>query len=467
MTRTVTISAFSVALIALSTPARADTKPAVLWIPTSEVEFTPSGTPETQCTKTGLSGSAVAAGCLPWVDDVTTFTPHPDVLTIVNGVRGALSAYDVHVVTEPPPEYLPTFALLTSNAPAEESMSHTCSSTRANCSALARDQALRTHGSTSQCSDPDLLASAMFAVGLLSGLEGKENTPDDWMNYPPNFAAPPTMFVDECGDVAHELAGKDGVTPQPLHCTTLDHEGCGSGEQNSHADMLENLGPADVDVFPPVLAVVSPADGETIPEGWPLDVAVQLSDDSDYVGVRIVIRSDALQDLPGIEDGEISFCTSDLCDVNWLDGEPFKTVDSDWGTGEILGLPAGEYTITVEASDYDGNEAAPAELTVFLGGGSSTSGGDGSSGGEGSESGGVTTSTPDPTGPTPDPTGADPTGPNPTGSDPEPTSGGDGSGSGGSEPGGDLAPRGCSIGGRGLGWSALVLLAVAGIRRRL
>ena len=416
--------------------------------------------------------------------------PHPDAQTIVDGVTAAFAAYDIRVVTEAPPEYLPTFAVFTSDEVIDDATSYTCSSPIANCAARARDRAKFTNGGTQFCTDPDIVTSAVFAVGLLAGLEGKDGAPDDWMNYPPNFMAPPTMFVDECGEIANPLGGDDGTTPLPLECTSLDHTGCDGGEQNSHADLLEHLGGTSADEDAPVIQLSSPADGDTLEEGDALNVTFTMDEASNYAGARVVIRSPALEGIDGIIDGELTFCTTDLCDLNWLEGEPFKTADSTWTSGDLVGLPSGEYTIEIEASDYYGNEAEMITLVVTVGDGpvdptegesetsaGETSAGDTSAGGEtGAETsdggedtspgGGETSAGSSDSGFTTGPDSGDPTAGSDSAASGEPptTEGGESSGGVGAD---DSTGRGCSTASERRGGSSLVLmLGLLGLRRR-
>ena len=453
----------------LTPVASAATKPAVVWIPTAPVELTPSGAFATQCAKTGLSGSAVAAGCVRNIDEPTTFTPHPSAQQLADGIAAAFSAYDLRVVTEAPPPYLPTFAVFTSADVDEDSTSHTCSSSSANCAALQRDRAAFTNAGTPFCTAPDLLASAVFAVGAMAGLEGKSATPDDWMNYPPDFMAPPTQFVDACGAIAPPLGGPDGTTPLPLQCTSLDHTGCSAQQQNSHADLLANLGPASADDQAPILEVTSPTDGVVLGPGDPVLVSFTLDEASHFAGARVTIASDALLRIPGVESGEITFCTSDLCDVNWLDGDPFKTTDSPWSTSEIHGLPPGEYEIVIEASDYYGNEAPTVAMVVQVVGDPVDPTGGSSSGTGDTDTGGADTGPLSTTGVPMDPSDGWTTAPGDDGgpTDPEDPSAGDSSDSGAPAATDGLGGRGCSSdrdhGPRG---SAVLLLALLGLRRR-
>lgn len=473
-----------VSMLLLPADVRAETKPAVVWIPTSPVDVTPSGSVDTVCAKTGMSGSAVAAGCLPSVDEDTTLMPHPDAQTIVDGVTAAFAAYDIRVVTEAPPEYLPTFAVFTSDAPVEDATSYTCSSPNANCAARSRDRAHFTNGGTDSCTDPDIVTSAVFTLGLLAGLEGKDAAPDDWMNYPPNFIGPPTMFVDGCGAIANPIGGEDGMTVLPLECTSLDHVGCDAAEQNSHADLLENLGVANADEDAPVIDLSSPTDGDVIEEGGALEVTFTLDEASNFAGVRIVVRSEALVDVPGVTAGELTFCTTDLCDLNFLAGDPFKTADSTWSTGELVGLPSGEYTVEIEASDYYGNEAEMISLLVTVGDGPvDPTEGDPTTGGETSATGGETSEGGGETGPGGETTGGSSGPGSTTGPGGDPTAGGDDPGAtasasgelptteGGESSGGasadDSVARGCSAAPERSGGASIALMfGLLGLRLR-
>ena len=456
MKRTCLLStAAMLATLATSSVAMADTKPAIIWIPTADVDVIPSGTVDTICQKTGMSGSAVAAGCLPSVTEADTLSPSNRAQDISDGIAEAFAAYDLHVVNEPPPPYVPVYALFTGAEASDMNNSHSCTSTVSNCAARDRDAAYFAFlGGTNQCSDPDFVAAGVFATGLLAGLEGKEDAPTDFMNYPPDYTMPASEFVDECGPIAAPLGGEDGVTPQPLDCTSLDHTGCDSMQQNSHADLLENLGPNAADSDAPVISLKTPADGDVIAEGDALVVDVGVEEASNYAAVSIRIASPALD---GVQTGgEFSFCTTDICDSNFLDGNPFKTADSDWTTPELTGLPGGEYTITVEAADYYGNVADTIEVTVTVEGGPvDPTGGDT----DGDTDTGNDTATTDPTGNDSNTTFA--SGGDSSGGDTDGSAGGDGGNGGG-------GGGGCSASGAQGGSFALLfgLFGLGFIRRR-
>jgi len=460
MKRTCLLSTAAIlATLTTSSVAYADTKPAIVWVPTADVELIPSGMVDSICQKMQMSGSSVAAGCVSGLDEPITRSVSADAMTIASELRTAFAAYDVSIVVEPPPAYVPVFALLTSDTESEESGSYTCGSQFANCSGLSRDGTFSTNAGTITCTDPDDVQAAIYAVGRLAGLEGKEDATDA-MHYPPDYTMPVHTFTDECGAISPQLRGEDKMTAIPLECTSLDHVGCESGEQNSHADLIENLGPNAADSDAPVISITSPADGEVIAEGGTLGVRAAIEEASNFAAVRITIASPALEGLEelGIFDGEITSCTTDICDQNFLDGNPFKTADSEWAANDLDGPPGGEYTITLEASDYYGNEADPVVITVTVEGGPiDPTGGD--------ESGGDTDPTGDPT----DPTGASDTNDTFVSGGDESSGGGDtdGSGSGSSE---DSDGGGCSVGGSGrVGGSFAMMLGLLGLgllRRR-
>ncbi len=460
MKRTCLLSTAAIlATLTTSSVAYADTKPAVLWVPTSDVELIPSGAVDSICQKMLMSGSAVAAGCVSGLDEPITREVSANAMMIAGELRTAFADYDLNIVVDPPPAYVPTFALLTSDNESKESTSYTCGSQVANCAGLSRDGTFSTNAGTLTCTDPDAVQAAIYAVGRLAGLEGKDD-PMDAMHYPPDYTMPVITFADECGPIAPQLGGEDNMTPIPLECTSLDHVGCDSGEQNSHADLLENLGPNAADSDAPVIAISSPADGDVIAEGGILAVSASIEEASNFAAVRITIASPALEGLEdlGILGGEITTCTTDICDRNFLDGEPFKTADSDWVTSDLSGLPGGEYTITLESSDYYGNEADPVVITVTVEGGPvDPTGGD--------DTGGDTDPTGDPT----DPTGASDTNDTFVSGGDE-SSGGGSDTDGGSSGGADDDGGGCSVGGAGgMGGSFAMMLGLLGLgllRRR-
>lgn len=357
-------------------PSARAAEPAILYIPTEPVVLTPTGT--APCTSSDHS----ALGCTGSVDEVTELPAYPEAVALAEAMREALDPYDVWVTHERPPAYVPYVMLLPSDEPAPDSTSFTCVSAGINCGSRQRNDIARTRGSTMSCTNPVPLHAALYAFGRASGLEGVAN-PDDWMGYVPDYTNTPVGYVDACVDRVNQLGVNDmGEQIQlPLECTSLDHFACpddadGDAQQNSHQDLLLYYGPRTVDREPPVLSNIVPADGDYVPPGGDLLLDVDIDDADPVVAVRWAIESPVLEDV-GVPGGRLSICTNDVCDGSWDDATPLKATSSDWSF-EIMALPLGEYTVTLEVADFHGNVAELVTHVVTVGedpgGGESTTG---------------------------------------------------------------------------------------------
>ncbi|MBL4685567.1 MAG: hypothetical protein JKY37_13315, partial [Nannocystaceae bacterium] len=362
-------------LAALSLPGSASAEPTVLVIPTEAVEITNTG----MCSvpqNNNLSNSAL--GCFNAASG--TREPYDDVPGMTTAFETALADFDVHVTNERPPEYLPYMMLMPSTvAPEEESQSFTCTFAGFNCDAFQRNRMAFTSGDTEQCTDPDPVHAALYAFGRMSGLEGVDNI-EDPMNYPPDYTMPVTGYQDACNERVPDFAfdrdsGK--TVSQPLHCTFRQHVACDPPDgafddapQNSYQDLLAFYGERLDDTTAPTFENVLPEDGTVLMVGE-LILAADILDDDLYLGARWTISSPALEEA-GIEGGSISKCTNQACldpqsgdALEWADGQ-LKATDSDWGATEFADAPAGEYTITLEASDFHGNVAEMITFTVTV-----------------------------------------------------------------------------------------------------
>lgn len=346
-------------------------EPSILYVPTDPVTLLPTNLPP--------CGSAVnsALGC-GGVGEATVIEPYDGAAELALAMGEALEPYDVHVTHVRPPEYVPYLMLLPRLEPSPESKSLTCTSAGINCGARQRNDIAIVHGSTMNCVDPDPLHAALYAFGRSSGLEGVDD-PDDYMSYPPVWGSQPLGFVDVCLDRVWQIFDDDGGGPTelPLECTSVDHVACpdgsnGSPQQNGHQDLLSFYGARTEDSDPPVLLDVLPPDGTVLEEGGDLVMDVAIDDADPVVGVRWSISSQVLVDL-GIENGTLTQCTNDVCEVNWADATPLKATDSDWSF-TLVGLPAGEYVITLEAADLHGNVAELVTRVVTVGGGTGDTG---------------------------------------------------------------------------------------------
>ena len=234
---------------------------------------------------------------------------------------------------------------------------------------------------TQNCTAPDLLHSALYAFGRASGLEGvlppeDMAAPLDVMTFPPDYTMPLLEYTDQCLFREHQQTFDDAGMPAGeanLECTFEDHVGrCPADPdddagQNSYQDLLAYYETRVEDTTPPELTNVVPEDGAVImAEGGSgmLGIDVDIVDDDPVVGARWTIQSDALTE--DFEGGIITLCTNDLCTIDWPDANPLKPTDSDWAIPGELGLPPGEYAITLEAADFHGNVAEPVSFTVTI-----------------------------------------------------------------------------------------------------
>jgi MYXO-CTERM domain-containing protein len=369
MKRTCLISS-ALALTVLA-PVAASAEPAILYIPTDPITLLPTGM--APCG----SGVNSALGC-GGVDAETEIPPFAGAADLTTAMSDALVAYDVLVTNTRPPEYISYVMLMADDQPNDMSQSFTCTSTGINCAALQRNDLAFTFGTTMNCMDPDVTHAALYAFGRVSGLEGVVN-PEDWMNYIPDYTVPPMGYQDVCSDRTNQQGFDDegNQVSLPLECTSLDHVECPDGmngepQQNSHQDLLLYYGARTEDTEAPVLSNILPADATVLMQGDDLTVDVDIMDADPAVGVRWVIASPALMDA-GVEGGALSQCTNDVCDGNWPDAMPLKATDSDWAF-TLAGLPAGEYTITLEAADYHGNVAEMVTIMVTIEGGATDTG---------------------------------------------------------------------------------------------
>lgn len=361
MKRTCLISS-ALALTVLA-PTVASAEPGILYIPTDPVILYPTG-----MAPCGASiNSAIGCG---GVDAETEIAPYANAGDLTGEMSTELADYDVLVTNTRPPEYISYAMLMASDEPNAESTSLTCTSAGINCGGRQRNDIAFTRGTTMNCMDPVQLHAALYAFGRVSGLEGVAN-PEDYMNYLPDYTTPPMGFMDVCSDRVNQIGFDDegNQVDLPLECTSVDHAECPDGMngepgQNSHQDLLLYYGPRTEDTEAPVLSNIMPADGTVLMEGDELTVDVDVMDADPVVGVRWVISSPALE-AAGVEGGALSQCTNDVCDGNWEDATPLKATDSDWAFS-LAGLPAGEYTITLEAADYHGNVAEMSTVTVTI-----------------------------------------------------------------------------------------------------
>lgn len=248
------------------------------------------------------------------------------------------------------------------------------------------------------------------------------------------------IFKDECLQIV--VLNNDGTTsPTGANCNQMHNQFCGSNVQNSYQEMLALFGPGIPDTTAPTVQIVSPAEGESV-EG-DVNLVVSFVDDQSpmIINATITIDSDSLEG-PVESDGAYA-APSEL-------------------EFPIQGLPGGQYTVTIDATDEEDNPTSDSVTFTVVGDPPNDS--DGNSGGD--ESGGEETSGGGTDGGDGDGGNADGgNGDGGNGDDGGPVSGGD---TDGGTAGGDDDGGGCSVESPGskMGWAVLGLLGLVAFRRR-
>ena len=129
-------------------------------------------------------------------------------------------------------------------------------------------------------------------------------------------------------------AATGGINCQPTHALFCN----GQDAQNSHAELLAYFGENSPDVEPPVVEILNPPDGMQLQPGDSVEVEVDVSDDHEGFGWRLVI--------PEVDQIAQAY-----------------TFQKKW---QLSSLPEGVYTLRVEAMDHDRNEGSD-EVTIYVG----------------------------------------------------------------------------------------------------
>ncbi|MCR9160528.1 MAG: Ig-like domain-containing protein [bacterium] len=245
------------------------------------------------------------------------------------------------------------------------------------------------------------------------------------------------IFKDECLQIV-VLNDNGSTSPTGAYCGSQHAQFCSGNQQNSYQEMLALFGPGIPDTTAPTVQIVSPADGDSV-EG-DVNLVVSFEDDQSpmIVNATITIESASLE-APVESDGAYA-APSEL-------------------EFPIQGLPGGEYTVTIDATDEDDNPTSDSVTFTVVGDPPSDtagSGGGDESGGEETSGGGTDGGEDDGGGGNDDDGGGN--------DDGGPASAGDTDGSAG----GDGDGGGCSVDtpGSKMRWAVLGLIGLLAFRRR-
>jgi hypothetical protein len=337
-----------------------------------------------------------ALNCSPLVDKETVFPPvntDNDKAAIFQKLSGYYADFDLVLSSNRPPDWLPyTMAVIGGTAGNAGYDGGVCGIANVACDGAKRNHVSLTFPSS--CPGQASLTAGQETAHNW-GLEHTDLASD--IMYP--FVAGATKFLDQCMDIDHSTGS--GVT----QCTYVHKLYCpeGDGEQqNSYGELMGVFGARRVDTVAPTIVSMLPEDGATLASTDAILVTANISDDSNFVGVKWTW----VKGLPAeLAESGYTACTNDVCDVGY---DAWQPVDEPWDFIKFGNAPAGDYEFKLEVMDAYGNYATKSiAFTVVKEGGESAG-----------ETSGDETGDPEPTtsgGPTGEPTGA------PTGDD----SGGD------------------------------------------
>jgi MYXO-CTERM domain-containing protein len=125
-----------------------------------------------------------------------------------------------------------------------------------------------------------------------------------------------------------------------INCKVTHQRFCGEGveKQDSAAELLAYFGENSFDAEPPLVNILAPADGAELAAGSDLTVEVDVTDNHEGVGWRLVI--------PEVDQSIVAYAFENKFELN--------------------NLPEGVYTLRVEAIDHERNEAFD-EVKIYVG----------------------------------------------------------------------------------------------------
>jgi len=299
----------------------------------------------------GSNSALMESTCIPSKFNYPAFTgTEAQALAIIETFESLLAPYGVRVAYEkaPPPE-LPYAMVMMGGKPGDIGMSTgilgvSCSSDCGD--RWWRDTTLAFTAAAQPSQTNTLSTTALHEAAHAFGLAHIDTA----------FNSPFVMhpYVDNSeriwGDGCEEYNDATGS----INCQSTHDVWCGGGAQNTHAELMAYFGANGPDTEPPVVEVLSPADGLELDVGADVEVEAKVSDNHDGVGWKIMIYKDDVL----------------------VDERPAFKFETKWF---LSGLPSGVFKLRVQAIDHDRNLGAD-EVVLYVGveAPSATTSGDGS-----------------------------------------------------------------------------------------
>lgn len=136
-------------------------------------------------------------------------------------------------------------------------------------------------------------------------------------------------FVDACSSILTTPSSPE------IFCADQHAVHCAAGSQNSHAELLAQVGEGVPDTEAPSLTITSPTDGAVLDAGSALEISVDAIDAFGVVEVELFANGEAMASDAG----------------------------APWGW-PVSGIEPGHYTLWVEGRDGAGNVATSAQIAI-------------------------------------------------------------------------------------------------------
>jgi hypothetical protein len=217
----------------------------------------------------------------------------------------------------------------------------------------------------------DIAKVILQEVAHTWGLEHVD-APGDLL-YPTTGGAGNPVFTDQCSRIV--ALGGGGLLEFDARCPEQHADHCGDPHfQNAYQDILTLFGPAVPDTTPPQLVVLSPADGEHVPNDFHL--VLEIGDDvtPQIFPTTIEITGLSTSDVQLAGPGVFPMAVNDLADGVW----PIRISVSD-AAGNVT---EAEITVEVGAGEAPGETGTGGDTGSVDGTGSSGTDDGAASGGE-------------------------------------------------------------------------------------
>lgn len=307
----------------------------------------------------GPQQANAALNCTPLVDGPTDFPAAGNDQTkasVLQAMKNFYADFNLVISTARPPDFVPyTLSVIGGTSGNAGQDNGICGVANVAC-----DGAKRNHVSlTFSASCPgDIALTAGQETAHNWGLEHTDVESD--IMYP--FVVGAGKFENFCMPISH--ATGSGIT----QCSYVHELYCpdGQGEQqNSYGELMGVFGARAEDTTPPTIVSVVPADGSVFNPSDEITVSAELTDDSNFVGVKWTW----IDGVPAELGDSYTRCTNEVCDDDF---SSWKLPDGNWEFVTFAGAPVGHYAFKVEVMDAYGHYVSQSVAFDIVEGGEPT-----------------------------------------------------------------------------------------------